>query len=424
MSMRKSLATVAVALAAAVGLAACGGDDDDNGAAATSTATATATTGASTTASTGAVDPSKPEVHIALDTIKIPGSDLLTPYAEGANAAAAAINAKGGFGGRKVVIDTCNSLLQPAAVTTCAHKLLAKKPVAMVGCDTSWGAAGLPLFAAQGIPSLYCLNTQTDFTDPTAFGVDPGGVGQQVAIARWICTQPQIKTVVDQILDLPQTRAQSKFIKPVIEGCGKKVTFVYLPLTQADFTPTLNEILSHKPDFVVTALLSGPQIVQVFKAFQQAGYPADQMSTSSSGLDLNTILKPAGDAMKGARFPLQTANPGDMTNPDVAPYQAAVKAQGGQFGPLNQNVAVGYTYTMAIYAAAQKIGFDALDGPALTKFLSSDNGTHLPMSRQLVNPGPKDFPQVKQGYAQIVQWDGTNLVTAKEGTEDGWVNGF
>ena len=58
-------------------------------------------------------------------TIKIPGSDLYTPYSAGAKAAADVMNAQGGWGGAKVVIDTCNSQLQASLNITCAHQTLA-----------------------------------------------------------------------------------------------------------------------------------------------------------------------------------------------------------------------------------------------------------------------------------------------------------
>src|SRR5579862_8488663 len=113
---------------------------------------------------------SKPPVVIEMVTFTIPGLDFLTSYLGGAQAAAKAINAKGGFGGRKVVIDSCNGMLSPAADTVCANSSLANHPVAMIGCDTGWGTTGLEIYAAAGIPSLNnCSVTTQDVTNPYSF---------------------------------------------------------------------------------------------------------------------------------------------------------------------------------------------------------------------------------------------------------------
>src|SRR5438876_12298687 len=101
----------------------------------------------------------KPPIHFELITFQLAGSDLLTEFKAGADAAAKKINAKGGFGGRKVVIDTCNSQLTPSVATACAHSTLGNHPVAMFGCELSWSAAGLAIYAKAGVPSFNCPNT-------------------------------------------------------------------------------------------------------------------------------------------------------------------------------------------------------------------------------------------------------------------------
>src|SRR4051812_23055544 len=93
MWLRKGAVMALTMTAVVFGLAACGGDDDDGGGAATtpaatSTAPSTTSTGTSTTA--GTVDPSKPPVLIAINALKIPAVDLLTPYTVAANQAAKA----------------------------------------------------------------------------------------------------------------------------------------------------------------------------------------------------------------------------------------------------------------------------------------------------------------------------------------------
>jgi ABC-type branched-subunit amino acid transport system substrate-binding protein len=420
MGIRRVAKAFAAAACCAAGLAACGGDDDnDSPAGATSGGGASTSTSAST--STGKLDPSKPEVHVALISLKIPGSDLLGPYEIGANAAADSINAAGGIGGRKLVIDSCNSQNQAALAATCARRLSGMKPVAFIGCDTALTTSGLPVFQRDRTPGLWCLNSPAEFKDPLLFGIEAGGPGQQIAMARQLCTRPDVKTVSIQNQDLPQLHSYEPPVRGILEGCGKKVKYVYVAPTAADFTPTLNQLLSAKPDFIMTFPLSGPQTIQYFKAFNQAGFPASKMFTMSSSLDYDTMLKPAGPAMDGVTMMLPNGNPVDPANPDVAAYKKAVEARNGSFGPFNANVQRAYAYVYTIYTAAKETGFDTFDSAALVKFLGTANGVNLPMNRALVNPGSAQQPQIKQPYMQMVQWKGGELVTVTEGTENGWV---
>jgi len=349
--------------------------------------------------------------------------DTFTPTKIGAEAAATQINAAGRFGGRKVVIDSCNTQNSPTIASTCAHQLIAKKPVAMVGCDLNWPATGFTLYSKAKIPSIQCITTAQDATNPYSVALDPGGLGQYAAISKWLCTKPEVKVVVNQLLDLPQMRKNYPAVTSgILEGCGKKVYYVYPPLTSADYTPYLNEILSHKPDFVMAFALNGPQAVQIFKGFQQNNFPADQMFTVSSAFAIKTGIGLAGDAAEGVYGVLPTASPDDTTNPDVKAYQEAMKDQPDWM--RDPTVQTNYMYVQAIYEAAKKTGFDTFDGAALDQYLNTQTGVHLTLSRELTNPGPKTMPQNKQPYGQLVQWKGGKINVVTEGTDDnGWING-
>jgi branched-chain amino acid transport system substrate-binding protein len=350
----RALALLVGAMLCVVGLAACGGDDDnDNGSAASPAATSSGSSSGST-ASSGKLDSSKPDVRFSLVILKIPGSDLLTPYGQGAEAAAKQINAEGGFGGRKVVIDQCNTQGQPATTSTCAHKEVTKKPTAFFGCELTWSNAGMPIAKRAGIPSVMCLNTPGDFTDPTSFGITPGGPGEMRGAAKWICQQPDIKTVGVILLDLPSFHKDyPAAVSPTIEGCGKKVTgYSYVSLTNPDVTPYVNKITATKPDFIMAFPQSGSPTVQTFKALKAQGFPADRTWAPSSSFNLETSLKPAGDAMEGTISSFETSNPEDPSNPGVTEFVGAMEAAG--LPTTDPNIAQGYLYIRSFYEIARR----------------------------------------------------------------------
>lgn len=416
------------ALLCGLTLAACGSSDETESTSDTSAATQSASTEAATTASTtaaetgGSVDPSKPKVVIALNTLKIPAVDLLSAYEAGANAAAKEINASGGFGGREVVIESCNTMYQPATVASCARKTIAKNPVANIGCDPGWGQAGLPIYAKAEVPSIVCINTKEDYTDPWSFGMTQGQEGDQRAVARFLCTRDDVKKVVFFTQDIPfQHESAPNTIGKPLEECGKSAEYVYYPITGADLSPYVTKAAQAKPDFVIT-LGGGALAVQIFKLFTQAGIKPDQMFASANAMAYESVLKPAGATMEGVYAPVEVVSWDDTSNPGVAQYLKAMEGSG--VDPKDSNPETAYMYVQTIYKAAQEVGFDDFDGKALAEYLNTANDVEVPTSRMILNPGPEGYPQVKQPYTQIVQWKGGKLNVVTEGTEDGWILAF
>ncbi len=78
--------------------------------------------------------------------------------------------------------------LTPSVATACAHTTLGNHPVAMFGCELSWSAAGLGIYAKAGVPSFNCPNTTADFANPWSFAIVAGQVGDLHAGARYLST--------------------------------------------------------------------------------------------------------------------------------------------------------------------------------------------------------------------------------------------
>jgi hypothetical protein len=83
-------------------------------------------------------------------------------------------------------------------------------------------------------------------------------------------------------------------------------------------------------------------------------------------------------------------------------------------------------YVMAIDTAAKSIGASNLNSVTLAKFLTTQNGVPLALSRSIANPGPSFAPQEKQPWIQIYQYTGNNVfkVIPAGPSMDGWVKGW
>ncbi|MBF6621397.1 MAG: ABC transporter substrate-binding protein [Patulibacter sp.] len=420
---RTAVATVAAALLCGGALAACGDDDggDGGGGASNSAAPAGATTGGS-----GGIDESKDPIHFSLISIKIPGVHLLDYHQAGAEAAAKKINADGGIGGREVIIDTCNSMMQPAVATNCARKTLENEPTAQLGCETTWSATGLKLYARAEIPSFNCVNTPDDFNNEWSFGLSASAVGGFRGVARYACQNPEIEKIVVFTQDLPQQRREAPAsVDPVVEECGKSVSYVYYPLTGADLSPFISKAVKEDPDFVIT-LAGAPMMVQMFRGFQQAGIPASKISAPDSGTDYETVLAKADGVMDGAIISTQFVSWGQPEDPEVQGFLEAMKASGTDIDARNSSAVWGYQSVMWFNQVAQEIGPENFNAKSLAEFMRTKTGVDMILSREIENPGPKGYPQIKQPYVQIVRWDGEKerMVPVEENTDGGWVRAF
>ena len=86
---------------------------------------------------------------------------------------------------------------------------------------------------------------------------------------------------------------------------------------------------------------------------------------------------------------------------------------------------------MWFYTAAKAIGFDKFTSQNLAKYMRQKTNVHMPLTRSLINPGPKEGPAIKQPYSKIYQWKGGKWIPASLGkstasyiSRDGWINGF
>jgi Periplasmic binding protein len=428
MRIKHPVVGLLVAVLCTSALAACGSSSTTTNttsasapSGASATTTAGSTTAGATTATSTVVSAGKAPIVFALDGMNIPGLDLLTGQTAGADAAANVINSEGGFGGRKVVVSVCNSMVAAAPTLDCAHKLLADNPVAMFGCELNWGLGALQLFASHQIPSFNCVNTTPDYTNPWNFGLSDGGFGDVRGMARWVCSQSDVKVYATIAADVPAEHVVIPLADSILPTCGKKFNIVYFPPTATDYGPYVQKLLQFHPDFVQIQAPAPTSGLQILHALNQAKFPSNKIGIASSGFD-QTDWQSAGSVLNGVYMQLEFDNWDNTSNPDVAAYLKAM--QGSSQSPYSVNPQWGYNSVMWFYTVAKQLGFDKFTSLSLANFMRTQNGVAIPISRQLVNPGPKTYPQVKQPYTQIVQWNSGKFTTVMQGTQQGWVYGY
>jgi ABC-type branched-subunit amino acid transport system substrate-binding protein len=396
-------------------LAACGSSSSSN-----STAAGSAPTGAGTSASAQNAATGSP-INVALISFKVPGEDSLTPMQAGAEAAARVINAKGGFGGHPVHIVSCNSMLEPAASTDCAHKTIVEHPIAMIGCELAWATSGLPVYAAEKTPSINCLDTQQDFTNQWSFGVNPGAEGDNAGLVAYLCSDPSVHRVAATAVDLPAEHAVfDSVVVPKLRACGKTVQTLYVPTTSVDISPYMTKIAQARPDFVIGNIESA-EVPQMYSLLEQNNIPASHIAAAD--VDFTHQILASAPQMKGG-IDMAEFNPWtDTSDPQVAAYNKAT--QGSSSDPRDPTVEWGYSDMMWLYDASKAVGFSKLTGTTLANYLRTATNKPVPLSHTWINPGPSQTPQIKQPYVRIMQWTGTTFKALPAGPKkDGWVTGL
>ncbi len=420
---RTRIMGLGVTVLCVVGLAACGSSSSStttSSASSAASSSSAATSTAAATTSAAAVSSSNPVV-IFVDSLKIPGTDLVTPYTNGAQAAANEINAAGGIGGRKVEVINCNSMYSAPVAVACAHKAVAAHATAMIGCEPVWGTTGLPILEAAGIPSFNCINTKIDYTAPTSFGLQAGGFGELSGFAKYLCTLSDVHTVVLYAISTPW-QSLAPAAGNVLSACGKKMLGVYYPITTTDYSPYAAKVAGMHPDWVMTEPENGPEGITQFQELEQNGIPADHISTSSSSMDYPFLAKGAS-ATNGIFGAYEWTSWSDTSDPNVVAYLKATANV-----PDNKSSSVETTYGNVMWfdTIAKKIGESNFNSSTLIKFMTNpaNNGTPMSLSRSIVIPGPAGFPHQDQPWIQIVQWKDGKLDIITQGTQAGWVNAF
>ena len=160
----------------------------------------------------------------------------------GAKAAVKAINAAGGIkdpsGGpnRPLALEVCDTQGDANAAAACARTAVSEKALAVVGGETSEGAAYLPIVFQAGIPDVAGLMPSTpEETSPMAFPIDFGleNLYGQISAIKFGGKQTSITFVYNN----PNIAALAPALKAYAGSIGLTINpDVQIPATATDFS--------------------------------------------------------------------------------------------------------------------------------------------------------------------------------------------
>jgi ABC-type branched-subunit amino acid transport system substrate-binding protein len=449
---RTRLAGLVAGLTVAVLLAAgCSSASSSSSAPAAATSAAAAGTSASGTASAAALGKAAPasDVGITATTIKVGLiADVDTSLAPGlfqksvnaVDAWADIVNSSGGLAGRKVVVDFCDSKLDPNATTNCVIKAC-QNDFALVGtsanaledlsdidgCKNAAGkAVGIPDLAAFAFLPLAC--------DPDTYLI--AGYGPYCATAK---DNPQTYTA-----DVGDARYYTSQFK------GLHGIFVYdsdVPTLKVDFLPNFrgDTNLGIKPDAQGSYAESGsaPQsaLTPVISAIKAAGssfvyagstpqntillerearlqgVSSVKVWACNSGCYDSSFIQQGGSLVNGTYAQLDDLP--FYTEYQDNPALAALVKQVGGTANVNNNAVLSYVMALLFQNAVQKVVASGatLDRASLFTALKGENSFDADGIIGPSNVGAHE-PSDCDVIAQVVNGQWQRAYPAKAGTFD------
>jgi len=193
-----------------------------------------------------------PVKFMMITTVHGPGLNFSQLF-DGAKAAAARINAKGGLSGHKIEIETCDDEFNPNKATNCGRQAVQDKVAAVLGLfSITAGAQVVKVLEAGNVPSIggIMLNPAEALSSiayPYDCGAICGAPGPAFGLVAQGCQR--IGSVLDQ--SNPAIKLLQAEIQAVTEGKGRTyVGNVGEPTNVADPDPVVKAIVAKNPDCV------------------------------------------------------------------------------------------------------------------------------------------------------------------------------
>jgi branched-chain amino acid transport system substrate-binding protein len=287
---RPFLRAIVLALPIAIALSACGGSSSSTSA-----------------GSSGGLN-GKP-IKIASISGLSGGVSSNPEYADGAQAAVSAINAKGGVNGRPLQLQMCDNHQNATDSANCYRKILSDKDVvALVSGSDNYRDPVKAQVEAAKIPVIGQWPISTfDITNPMSFNVNGSVVVGFDGLAHDI-VDSGAKTIGLVSLDLPTTAVINKTIYGVMQAAGVKViNDVKISPTTADLSAPAQQVTRNNPDAIIwlTFAAATPTSVKAVRAtgykgiigISGASFNQQKMLEMGAGgqLDVGLVLPPAWD---------------------------------------------------------------------------------------------------------------------------------
>lgn len=197
--------------------------------------------------------------------------------AAGAEAAVAHVNSDlGGVGGRPLRLATCTTNGTAESSQSCAQKLLAQKPVAIVGGVDLGANASVPVITGAGIP--YVTGSPTlgaELTTPGVYAFTGGTAADLLGIGEYLINTRHVRRVNVLHEDLPGLlNTAISAAGAIFSSKGVAVKLVAEKADAADFAPSVTAAAAGRPDAIIV-VFPAQACARIMQSAQALGVKAD-----------------------------------------------------------------------------------------------------------------------------------------------------
>ena len=254
------------------------------------------------------------ETKVAVDKWEIPFLNSWTGVAAGYGKlcdffqkyAVEEINKAGGIAGKPLVIQDCDTAMDPTRAASCMKKAV-EKSLLVIGPMTSLATQVCsPIAAKAGVMSLPVAGGYETIKDSRPWAavlMIPNIRRARFTMNAWLDQNPDIKTVV--MLGFPkvaQWRKLGDLQKQALEERGVKVLEnIDVQAGAVDVSSVVIRTMKSKPDGIVTRLM-GPDTVRIVSELMKRGWKNRGAVFSHSSVDspeLYSMSAEAGNVMEG-----------------------------------------------------------------------------------------------------------------------------
>jgi len=274
---------------------------------------------------------------------------------QAAEAAVAHVNDDlGGVNGRPMKLEVCMTTGTPESSAACANKLVAKRPVAVLGGVDLGAAASTPVFEKAGIP--YVGGTPAlgeELTSPAAWMLAGGTVADLLGQATYALDTLKVKKVGALYVDLPGVLTTVVGAADIVLR-ARGVTDVKLVAAgadAADFAPSLKAATAGNPE-VVLVVFPAQSCARIMSAARALSVKARMLYPSACASQ--AVVDAAGPAAENSYF-ASGYLPFDDPSDEVATWKS--KARVTKPSALSQ---AGFSVAMNLYGLLK----EGADSPA------------------------------------------------------------
>ena len=266
----------------------------------------------------------------------------------GAEAAAAALNRRGGIKGRRVEILFCNTQSNANVAVGCNRQAVEEKVAAVIGSGSTLSPLEWPILQQANIPSIgyHTFGNAVDWTNPMSFPFVGGATGAYISIPFAMKKLGKRRFVIIY-QDVPSAATNAKLARNASRVAKLNVAgTLLLPGATTDFAPYAQRLREMNPDAAMFINSPGPSGGLIRAATALGLKPLWAHNTGSIGEpEAAQIGSPSEGMLLGGIYPSFR----DTSEPGIRRFMADMRAAGKADDEINLKP-LGINGWLSVYA--------------------------------------------------------------------------